>query len=266
MKLRVHPLFVAFLFIYTILGGIGAYLVAFLAVFLHEVAHYALARIAGAKDLLITLMPYGASLALTEEVPHVGAILLAGPAANLCMASFCLAISWLVPEAHGYLQGFLRANVQIAFLNLLPAYPLDGGRLLRHIAKGRWAAAITEVMTLFLGGGATVLFFFGGMRNYTLLTFGVFMTAYFCAFSLRRRGRCPLDAPLWKLISTDREGRIRSVRVTEGGKTLFILSPNEVTALVLKYDRDIPVRIALSQEGMSPASRGMRKHSSRTRK
>ena len=249
MKLRVHPLFIAFLFVYTILGGIGAYLVAFLAVFLHEVSHYALARIAGAKDLSITLMPYGASLTLSEDVPHVGAILLAGPMSNLVAASVCLALSWIVPELYGYLEGFLTANIHIALINLMPAYPLDGGRLLVRLVKGRRTKAITEAMTLFLGALAIGLFFFGGMGNYTLLTFGVFLTTYFFAFSLRRSHHCPSEAPLWALVSSDREGCIRPVRVTQGGRTLFRLSPNEVAALVLKYDRECSVLDAARREG-----------------
>lgn len=245
----------------------GRYLIAFLAVFLHECAHYALARIAGAKELSITLMPYGASLTLSEDVPHVGAILLAGPISNLCIASFCLAISWLVPELYGYLEGFLAANIHIALLNLLPAYPLDGGRLLRRVLDRRWTKVLTEGMTLLLGGTATTLFFFGGMTNYTLLTFGIFMTTYFFAFSVRRSHRCPSDAPLWSLVSTDREGRIRSVRVTEGGRILFRLSPSEVTALVLKCDRDIPVLDAARREGLLPRPhRKKREFSMRTRK
>ena len=265
MRLRIHPLFIAFLFVYTLLGGIGGYLVAFLAVFLHEVSHYALARIAGAKDLSITLMPYGASLAVSEDVPHVGAILLAGPLSNLCIASFCLALSWLVPELYGYLEGFLSANVHIAILNLLPAYPLDGGRLFRQVAKGRWAKVFTEGMTLLLGGTAIGLFFFGGMRNGTLLTFGVFMTTYFFAFSLRRSHVCSSDAPLWSLVSTDREGRIRAVRVKKNGETLIRLSPNKVAALVLKYERETPVAEAAQREGLILSSE-RKKHILRTRK
>ena len=249
MKIRIHPLFIVFLFVYTLFGGIAAYLIAFLAVFLHESAHYIIARIAGAKDMLITLMPYGAALSLPDEVEHVGAILLAGPISNLCIAAFCLAASWIIPEVHGYIKSFLTANVHIALMNLLPAYPLDGGRLLRCIARGRWARYFTSLMTLFIGFSAMILFFLGGMKNGTLLTFGIFMTTYFFAFSLERRHRCDLDAPLYMLLSGDREGNIRSVSVRKSGKRIMNLSSSEVARLVVKYDRDQSVGSALSEEG-----------------
>ena len=218
---------------------------AFLAVFLHETAHYALARIAGAHDLAVTLMPYGASLSVTEDLPHVGAVLLAGPISNLCLASICLALSWLVPELYGYLRGFLTANVQVAFVNLLPAYPLDGGQLLARIAPYRWVKRLTRGMTLLIGSAAIAFYFLGGMTNLSLATFGVFMTAYFFIFSVRRSHRCPSTAPLSSLISPDREGRIRPVRVVKEGKTVARLSPDDVAAIALKYDREITVEEAV---------------------
>lgn len=250
----------------TLLGGVFSYLVAFLAVFLHEISHYAIARIAGARDMTVTLLPYGASLSLPDDVPHVGAILLAGPASNLLLAACSLALSWLVPEMYGYLRGFITANVHIAFVNLLPAYPLDGGRLLSRIAKGKWARVFSEGMTLALGVGAVFLFFRFGFTNLTLLTFGVFMTMYFFAFSLPFRKVCNGDSPLFSLVSSDKEGRIRAVRVKEKGRTLCLLSAKEVTDLVLKYDRDTPIREAIAREGKEKKRRREKRKGGRTRK
>jgi len=233
----------------TLLGGLGKYLVAFLAVFLHESAHYAVAHIAGAKEMSVTLMPYGAALNLPCDVPHFGAILLAGPFSNVCAAAFCLAASWLFPEVHGYLRSFIVANVHIALVNALPAYPLDGGRLLREIWRGKGGRVFTSTMTLASGLAAIALFFFFDRTNYTLVTFGVFLLSYFFAFSLQKSKVCAPSDPLYAIVSTDREGRLRPVRVREKGKTLCRLRPDDVTALVLKCDRECMVGEALSAVG-----------------
>lgn len=250
----------------TLLGGVFSYLVAFLAVFLHELSHYAIARIAGARDMTVTLLPYGASLSLPHDVSHVGAILLAGPTSNLLAAACCLAFSWLVPEMYGYLHGFITANVHIALVNLLPAYPLDGGRLLCRIAKGRAARIFTEAMTFALGVGAVFLFFRFGLKNLTLLTFGVFMMMSFFAFSLPFRRVCKGDSPLYSLVSADKEGRLCAVRVKERGKTICILSPEEVADLVLKYHRETPILEAITLEGKIEKRARKKRKGARTRK
>ena len=245
LRLRIHPLFLLFLVLYTVLGGIGGYLVAFTAVFLHECAHYAMARVAGARSLTMTLMPYGAALRLRGEVPHVGVILLAGPFANLVTAAFCLAASWLLPEVHAYLRTFIKANVHIALVNLIPAYPLDGGRLLREMFGGRGARHFTNAVTLLAGAAAVTLFFVKGRGNWTLLTFGAFMLSYFGAFCLPHPVTCAPTDPLFRAIVTDEGGSLRGVRVRRKGRTLYRLTAEEVTALALRCDGACPLEEAL---------------------
>ena len=84
--------------------------------------HYVIARIAGARSMRVCLMPYGATLAIEGETDHLGAILLAGPLTNLLLVSFSLSVSWILPESYGLLKGFIKINLIIATVNLLPAY------------------------------------------------------------------------------------------------------------------------------------------------
>ena len=249
MKLRVHPAFIAFLFVYTFFGGLLQYLVAFLAVFLHEFSHLLIARIAGEKDLLITLMPYGASLRLSGESGRSVAILLAGPIGSLAAASASLAIAWLFPETYGLLKGFLRANVSVALVNLLPAYPLDGGRLVRELIPSKAAKGITSGMTLLLSLAFFALFALGKGRNLTFLTFGAFMLSYFLSFSAPRPVRALPSDPLFSIVRANEDGAFRSVRVKIGKKGVR-LSGEDVARLVLKYPSDLSVGTALEREDM----------------
>ncbi len=247
MKLRVHPSFIAFLFVYTFIGGLFDYLVAFAAVLFHEFCHLLIARVAGERGLIVTLMPYGASLTISGESGKTAAILLAGPIGSLLAASISLSLAWLIPETYGLLKGFVRANVSVALVNLLPAYPLDGGRLIRELLPFKGAKTATSAMTLLLSIFFFTLFFIGKMRNLTLLTFSVFMLLYFLSFTVRRAFRASIDDPLYSIVRTDGEGNFRAV-VVRCGKKRVRLSGSDVARLVLKYSSDLTVGDALERE------------------
>lgn len=88
----------------------------------------------GFRVLEIELAPFGgvARIAGLEDRPGAEALVaLAGPAANLLLAmAACLACQ-LWPMLAGDLAGFIALNLCLCGFNLLPALPLDGGRLLR---------------------------------------------------------------------------------------------------------------------------------------
>ena len=249
MKIRLHPLFFAATFLYLLVGGLLSYLVAFLAVTLHELSHYAIARLAGAEELSITLMPYGATMRSEGEIPHFGAVLAAGPLANLILASLGLSACWIFPELYGYTKSFIAANVLLAIANLLPAYPLDGGRLLRLLFPMKAIRVITALFTLLAALAAGALFAL--FRNLSYLTFSLFMLSYFFAFCIGRVNRCRVSDPLYALAKTDEEGRLLPAIVRKGKHTLARLSPLEITRLCLTYSRETEIgeALALSKVG-----------------
>ena len=248
MKVRVHPAFIAFLFVYTLFGGLLSYLVAFLAVLAHEFSHLLIARISGETNLLITLMPYGASLRIEGETTKTAAILLAGPCGSAVAACASLAIAWLFPETYGVLKGFIRANVSVALVNLLPAYPLDGGRLLREWFPSKAVGRFTSAMTFFLALFFFALFFFEKGKNLTHFTFAVFALLYYFSFSVRRPLKAASDAPLFSIVRTDEEGSFRSVIVRDGKKRIAKLRGEDVARLILRYQRDLPIGRVLEKE------------------
>ena len=246
LKVKVNPLFYVAILLYILIGGLSGYLLALFAVLIHELSHYAVARIAGAKCLTITLMPYGAMMQAEGELPHFGAILIAGPLSNLIVASFALSACWIFPELYGYLKVFIAANAMIATVNLLPAYPLDGGRLARLIFSGKKVKIATALLTPIVGVIMIVLF--GVLKRVTCLVFGVFMVFYFIGISIGKRNRCTLRDPLFALAKTDEEGRLLRAIVYDGKRKVCSLTPCEINRLCLKYPSEVTIGEALAGE------------------
>lgn len=129
------------------MGGVAA-LLLFLSVLLHELGHSYVAKRYKIPIRQITLFIFGGMAHMGKEPPSPRAeffIALAGPLVSLIIGAFCLGSvaaveSWLPPAGT---QGFLalgvilaQANVTMGLFNLIPGFPLDGGRALR---AGLWA-------------------------------------------------------------------------------------------------------------------------------
>jgi Zn-dependent protease len=134
------------------LGPIAAYTVAgaaavalFASIVVHELAHALTARRFGVRTSSISLFLFGGVATLESEPPTPGAdalVALAGPAASvlIALAAYGLmhAVDLVVParfaDAAASLLAYVTfANGVLAGFNLIPAYPLDGGRVLRSL-------------------------------------------------------------------------------------------------------------------------------------
>ncbi len=100
----------------------------------HECAHAFVARREGFVLNQIVLMPYGAVIAGDIEgispKQELG-VLIAGPLCNAFTALGFVALWWLYPETYPYTDVAAYISLSLFLVNLLPAYPLDGGRILR---------------------------------------------------------------------------------------------------------------------------------------
>jgi Zn-dependent protease/CBS domain-containing protein len=147
--------------------GIAGALLYFLSVVLHELAHSLVARTYSVEMRGITLFIFGGVAEMPGEVPTPQAefvIAAAGPAASFAIA-LASGAAGLLGRAAGWPEPVNAVFLYLAFLNaalavfnLIPAFPLDGGRILRSILWGwkkslRWATRISAA----IGGGFGLL-------------------------------------------------------------------------------------------------------------
>src|SRR5437588_8365223 len=172
IQLRIHITFLL-LIGWLAIGSAGAavfVLLLFLCVVLHEFGHAIAAKGYGINTPDITLLPIGGVARLErmpEEPKQELVIAIAGPLVNVVIAA-CL---FVVIGARGQvgletavergdiLIGLLRINVWLVLFNLLPAFPMDGGRVLRALLATRisYARATQTAATI----GQAFAFIFG---------------------------------------------------------------------------------------------------------
>ncbi|MBN1368830.1 MAG: site-2 protease family protein [Dehalococcoidaceae bacterium] len=120
-----------------------AALLLFISVLIHELAHSLIARARGMSVSSITLFLLGgvSNLDSEPEKPRVEfSMAIAGPATSLILAGVFRGISYLVPDQQSPVYAMVAylslVNLIVAIFNMLPGFPLDGGRVLRSILWG----------------------------------------------------------------------------------------------------------------------------------
>ncbi|MDR7560827.1 MAG: site-2 protease family protein [Armatimonadota bacterium] len=118
--------------------GLLAAVLLFGSVVAHEVGHALMARRYGIRTRSIVLFLFGGVAHIVREPPTPSAelaVALAGPATSLGVAALAAAGRWAAADtALGALAGYLAwANTGLAVFNMIPGFPLDGGRALRAL-------------------------------------------------------------------------------------------------------------------------------------
>ncbi len=133
IKLKIHPLFYLFGLYYALSGRIATFIICTVTAVAHELGHSIVAGEKGYRLNKITLMPFGAIVKgdLTEmDLKDEISIALAGPLVNLFIALLFTAFWWIFPESYAYTDLAVQSCLSMALVNCIPAYPLDGGRIL----------------------------------------------------------------------------------------------------------------------------------------
>jgi Zn-dependent protease/predicted transcriptional regulator len=159
-------------------GGIVPYVIGtivalglFAGVLVHELAHSVVARRKGIKINSITLMIFGGIASMEEGVPDPKAELpmaLVGPLMSLLVGLICVAIMYGVPVFTStaaiagvlvFIFGYLGLlNIILFAFNLLPAFPMDGGRVLRAWLAKRMPLHRATKIAADIGKGFAIVF------------------------------------------------------------------------------------------------------------
>ncbi len=152
--------------------GILTALLLFVSVLLHELAHSLVARARGMAVNSITLFILGGVSNLEEEPkkPKIEfAMAIVGPLTSLVLAGIFWGLARTVPDKTTPLAAVLSylalINLVLAVFNLLPGFPLDGGRVLRSILWG---------VTGSLSKATNVAAMGGRLLGWGLIAFGLF--------------------------------------------------------------------------------------------
>lgn len=196
IPLRVHATFPLVLVVYAAAAwqagsasdawrAVGLVLAVFACVVLHELGHCLQARRYGVRIRDIVLFPVG-GMARAESIPerprHEILIAIAGPVVNFAIAALLfggLAIAGKAPHDDGFLLELAWANLFIGVFNLTPAFPMDGGRILRgalathmpYLDATRRARDVGQVVALAMVAVAFIDFSFALLAVIAVLVF-----------------------------------------------------------------------------------------------
>ncbi len=176
-----HPTFFLILLLPGVAENLPLVLALFGCVLLHEYGHALTARRFGIDTLDITLYPIGGVARLVRMPRAPGAellIALAGPAVNFAIAAGLFVVlslggsAVLGSFASFFLLQLLVMNLVLACFNLIPAFPMDGGRVLRALLSGWIGRGQATSVAASIGRALAV-----GFGIYSLLTLNLIQIA-----------------------------------------------------------------------------------------
>ncbi len=189
LPVRVHPALPLMLAVGAMLGGGTRIALLVLSLALHEAAHALCARRLKVRVVELELMPFGGAARLENawamRPGQLAAVALAGPTLNALLAAAALALGSRGAISPWAAWVLLLDNAALCLFNLLPALPLDGGRLLFGLLSGplgreravRWGVWAGRGLAALMLAGALAGVLFGGRLNLTLCLCAVFILA-----------------------------------------------------------------------------------------
>ncbi len=255
------------------MAGVLFTMAIFLSVLLHEYGHALAARRFGIGTRDITLLPIG-GVARLERMPEDPKqelwVALAGPAVNgaisgalfmlLIAAGAIQPLSGLSATGGPFLERLMVANIFVALFNLLPAFPMDGGRVLRALLATRLPYVRATRIAGFLGQGMALLFGLAGLFDNPFLLFialFVWIGAAQESAAVEAKsamGNVPVGSamitdlrhlspgdPLSRAIELVLAGSQQDFPVVDGQRIVGILTRNELILALAQYGQAKPV-------------------------
>ena len=264
----------------TALTGVAFILALFGCVILHEFGHALMARRYGIKTKDITLLPIG-GVARLERMPDNPVeelwVALAGPAVSMLIAVllfvWLLLTNGLVPlddlsiSGGSFLERLMVVNIFLVAFNMIPAFPMDGGRVLRALLAMRMEYTRATQIAANLGQFIAFAFGFIGLFSNPFLLFialFVWIGAAEEASMVQMRwalGGIPVSRAMvtefHTLSPNDSLSRATAVilsgtqqdfPVVENGRVIGVLTKNDLIKGLASHGQEAPVSTVMQQE------------------
>ncbi len=173
--------------------GVVFIIAIFACVVLHELGHAIAARRYGITTPDITLLPIG-GLARLSRIPEKPAeeivIAIAGPLVNVVIAAVLIllgahfdlgTVADIQKSSPGFLTRLAAVNVWLVLFNLIPAFPMDGGRVLRALLAFRLGRRRATELAARIGQGLAFVFGFWGLMSGNVLLVFIAIFVYLAA-------------------------------------------------------------------------------------
>ena len=185
IEIQINILIIAVPPLLFFIGCLKEYAIAFFSITLHEIGHMAAAYFYGYKPSCVRLTPVGFSLSInSRDCSRVNSIKIysAGPAVNLLLFGAASSADLIFPALHGHLNLLSATNLYLALFNLIPAFPLDGGRILLEVLAGSMGLLAADRMIRRLALILSIAMLLIGMYqlyisafNFTLIIIGLYI-------------------------------------------------------------------------------------------
>ena len=184
LKIKFHPLFALYVFVCIYFNWFNKIFYYVIVVTMHEYGHYFCAKYYGYQmdSIIYSLSGAGITTNSSFKSKHDIIISLCGPLVNLILIVVTICLWWIFPLSYLYTYDFLICNIVVMMFNLLPLYPLDGGRIIVSILclKGKnrnKCLRINKIVCLTFGILFVVLFLISIFfkTNYNLLITSMFL-------------------------------------------------------------------------------------------
>lgn len=186
-KIKIHPLLWVVIALAVMTAHFRELMMMLLIIFVHEMGHGAAASFFSWRIKKIALLPFGGVAEMDEHgnrpLKEEVIVILAGPLQHLWMMglAYLLHVMGMFPEKwHGL---FLDYNLMVLLFNLLPIWPLDGGKLLFTFFSAKESFLAAHLRTLYVSIGS--LFAFSAVLLFNApMTLNAWIIIAFLAFSL----------------------------------------------------------------------------------
>jgi stage IV sporulation protein FB len=212
---KLNPLFLAVMVLAALTGYLSIFLLSFAVVLLHECCHALAARSFGFAVREVELLPFGGVArieGLFELDPTAEVVIAAaGPACNLILLMTAVSLDRFLALPPHWITLFIDVNLGMAALNLLPALPLDGGRMLRGLLSRHFdLIKVTRLCSwagLAAAAGLAGVFLWASLQGSINLSIAL-MALFFFLASLRELKQAPFL--IYKGLSGKRESLKRN--------------------------------------------------------